>query len=215
MPNNATKPRPARRARLRTSGGFKCLLCYAVCFLLPLLFEAAALKLIYPYRLASTAPAIAANIAEAFPSLGGLLAPWVRRADIAAAADPQALELALNARDAQWLAFLGGLALIIWAATLLVQLVWRFTHRQPVMAARATTRAIRDYRISMLVIIALNALGAACVWFAGVRFIGGRGLWDYLAYFTVYALNILAALICFRLAAPPTLSGRGAFFRRL
>lgn len=206
---------PVRRARLRASNRVKCLLCYVICFAVPLLYQAAMLWLVYPYRLAGTAPGIAANIAAAFPFLSDGLADFIKAADIAAAKAPSALADAIAARDYEWRVFLSAWALSAWALTLLLQLLWRMTHAKPVMAARAYRRAVSDYRLTLLLIAALGAFFAAAVWFIGARFIEGRTAWDYAAYFPVYALNVLAAFLCFRLAAPPVLSGRRAFFKRL
>ena len=82
-------------------------------------------------------------------------------------------------------------------------------------ADEAARRAVVHYRISMLVILLVNALAAAVVWLLGVQFISGRGLWDYVTYVAPYGLNVIAAFCCFRLAAPPAISGKKAFFKRL
>ena len=78
-----------------------------------------------------------------------------------------------------------------------------------------TTRAIRSYRLTMLVIAALNAAMAALVWFWGVRLIPGRTLWDYVVSFGIFALLPLSAAAVSRLAASPAISGRHAFFKRI
>ena len=65
------------------------------------------------------------------------------------------------------------------------------------------------------VIWAVNLAGAAALWLLGVQFVQGRTGWDYAIYFSPFLLNALAAVGCFRLAAPPVLSGKGAFFKRL
>ena len=57
--------------------------------------------------------------------------------------------------------------------------------------------------------------GAAALWLLGVQFVQGRTGWDYVIYFCPFLLNGLVAIVCFRLAAPPVLSGKGAFFKRL
>lgn len=75
--------------------------------------------------------------------------------------------------------------------------------------------AIRTYRLTLLWLCAVNAAFAAVVWLAGVRWIPGRTGWDLAAYFGCYALNVLAAAAVSRLAAPPAISGRHAFFKRL
>ncbi len=210
-----TAAKPLRRARLRASNRTKCLFCYLICFSVPLLYQVAALWFVYPFWLAGTAPGIADNLSAAFPWLSGLLSELAASADIGAAHTPDALSAALEARDMQWRLFLCGVAAAAWLITLIAQLAWRAVHAKPYMAARAFRSAVRGYRFSMLIILLVNALFAAGVWFIGARFIAGRTIWDYLTYFPVYALNIVAAFICFRLAAPPVLSGKGAFFKRL
>ena len=62
---------------------------------------------------------------------------------------------------------------------------------------------------------AVNLAGGAALWLLGVQFVQGRTGWDYVIYFCPFLLNSLAAIVCFRLAAPPVLSGKGAFFKRL
>ena len=62
---------------------------------------------------------------------------------------------------------------------------------------------------------AVNLAGGAALWLLGVQFVQGRTGWDYVIYFCPFLLNGLAAIVCFRLAAPPVLSGKGAFFKRL
>ena len=204
-----------RRVRVRFSNRFKCLLCYVACFALPLLYQAAGLWLVYPYRLASTAPSLARTLLDALPMLEGALGEVARRSELAGTLGPQALLQTLAYRDLVWRVALGGWFALAWLTTLLWQLGWRAAHAKPVMAARATQRAVASYRVNLLLILALNAGFAAVVWLVGVQFIQGRTAWDYLTYFVAYALNVLAALCCFRLAAPPVLSGRRAFFKRL
>ena len=99
--------------------------------------------------------------------------------------------------------------------TLLLQLIWRWSHTRGLQGAKAVNRAVAHYRLSMLVILLINAALAVAVWLLGVQFIAGRGLWDYLTYFGAYGLNVIAAIVCFRLAAPPAISGKKAFFKRL
>ena len=96
-----------------------------------------------------------------------------------------------------------------------MQLLWRAGQRSAIQPARATRRAIRTYRLTLLCLCAVNAAFAAVVWLAGVRWIPGRTGWDLAAYFGCYALNVLAAAAVSRLAAPPAISGRHAFFKRL
>ncbi len=54
----------ARRIRIRRTNRLKCLVCYLVCFALPVLWQFIGLWLIYPYKLAATAPNAAAALAR-------------------------------------------------------------------------------------------------------------------------------------------------------
>lgn len=204
-----------RRMRIRYTNRFKCLLCYLVSFSLPLLWQLAANFLVYPYKLAGTAPDVAGQLASAFPFLRAPLGAAASSAAIPAVATAASLSTALAAREESWLRFLAGCALLAWLLTLLVQLLWRFLHRSPLLAARACRAAVRAYRLTMLCVLILNAAIAGAVWYFGVRHVAGRTLWDFAAAFGVYALNVLAAFCVSRLAAPATLSGKHAFFKRL
>lgn len=205
----------ARRSRVRYSNRIKCLLCYLICFSLPLLWQAAALVLIYPYKLAGTAPNIAANLMQAFPFLAPFLTSAAQAAVSPVDGTSAALLQALSFRENAWLWSVGASLFSAWAITLVLQLIWRCTHARVVLAARAAASAIHAYRLAQTVIWLVNALFACALWFLGVRFIAGKTLWDYLAYFLAYALTPLAAFVCFRLAAPPALSGKHGFFKRL
>ena len=85
------------------------------------------------------------------------------------------------------------------------------------LAASASEALLRrpDYRLTQTVIWAVNLASGAALWPLGVQFVQGRTGWDYVIYFCPFLLNGLAAIVCFRLAAPPVLSGKGAFFKRL
>lgn len=203
---------------IRYSNRCKCLLCYLLAFALPLLWLAAAVWFLYPYRLAGTAPNVAANLLALCPGLEGLLPALGQTAQACATPDglsPEALRLALAARDQVWLLFVAGCALFAWGMTLLLQLIWRARFSSAVCAASQTAKAIRSYRLRMLLLALVNGLTAALVWLAGVRFIAGRGLWDIATYFFPYLLHLLAAWMVFRLAAPAAISGRHGFFKRL
>ena len=203
---------------IRYSNRCKCLLCYLLAFALPLLWLAAAVWFLYPYHLAGTAPNVAANLLSLFPWLEKLLPSLAQTARACAAPDglsPQALRVALAERERVWLWFVAGCALLAWGLTLLVQLIWRARFSSAVGAASRTDRAIRSYRLRMVLLAVINSLIAALVWLAGVRFIEDRGLWDSLAYFLPYLLHLLAAWLVFRLAAPAAISGRHGFFKRL
>lgn len=200
-----------RPLAIRSGSRLARLLCYAIAFSLPLVWQYAALTLIYPRKLAFTAPDAAAQLANAFPFLNDLLSPVCART--AEGALPLAQVLAN--REEAWLSGLALCALTAWALTLLLQLVWRFCHRKPLFSARLTNRAIRSYRLTMLIILLLNAAMAAGIWFFGVRLIQGRTFWDYLVSFGVFALLPLSAVAVSRLAASPVISGRHAFFKRI
>ena len=80
---------------------------------------------------------------------------------------------------------------------------------------RLCRRAKATYRLNLLVILLINAAVALLLYLSGVQHIPGRTVWDWLVYFPAFGLNVLAAMICFRLAAPPAISGKHAFFKRL
>jgi len=193
------------------SNHIACLLCYLIAFAIPALWEYAAIRLIYPWKLASTAPDVAAHLLNAFPALG----QWISPVAATAAGGAFSLREILAAREAVWLTALWTSAAAAWLVTLLIQLAWRVTHRQPVFSARQTARAIRSYRLTMAFLWLLNAGIAAGIWWFGVQHITGRTLWDYLVSFGIYLLNPLAAMLVSRLAASPAISGKHAFFKRL
>ena len=212
-----TPTKKKKRTRMRYSNRFKVLLCYLVSFALPPLWQLGSLLLIYPYQLKNSAPLIAENLSGVFPFLKNMLEPYVQRA-----AEPAGGQFSAEmwnqvqqSREKQWMLFL----LVLFAAgfvlTLLLQLIWRWSHTRGLQGAKAVNRAVAHYRLSMLVILLINAALAVAVWLLGVQFIAGRGLWDYLTYFGAYGLNVIAAIVCFRLAAPPAISGKKAFFKRL
>ena len=206
---------PAKRVRVRYSNHGKVLLCYLFCFAAPPLWLLCGLWLVYPYRLVGSAPLVCQNLLSAFPFLDATLSPLA-----ALSADPTdhaagAWAEALLHRDRQWMVFLLAVFALAWLITLIWQLVWRGASARPVNASKNVFRAIRRYRLTMLALWLVNLAAAALVWLLGARFIQGRTLWDYLVYFVPYALNGVAALFCCRLAAPPSLSGKRAFFKRL
>ena len=204
-----------KRLRLRTSGGIKPLLCYLLCFALPVLWQYAGLWLVYPFKLANTAPAIADTLLRLLPLRPAALEATAMEAALPTVSDPSLWTAALAARDEHWRLFVAVCFLIAWAATLLIQLWWRIRHSKAINAAKLSRRAKRSYRFNLLLIALLNAAVAALVYLSGVQHIPGRMVWDYLVYFPAYGLNVLAAMICFRLAAPPAISGKHAFFKRL
>lgn len=206
--DNRMRKRPLR---MHGSSHLACLVCYLIAFSLPLLWQYAAIRLIYPWKLAATAPDVTSHLLAAFPFLDRWLSPMA----VLTGGQPFSLREMLAAREQAWLTALGLSAAAAWGLTLLIQLAWRFTHRNPVFSARRTARAIRSYRFTMVILWALNAAIAAGVWLFGVQFITGRTLWDYLVSFGIYLLNPLAAAFVSRLAASPAISGKHAFFKRL
>lgn len=200
-----------RPLRMRSSSHPACLLCYLLAFSLPLVWEYTALELIYPWKLAATAPDVTAHLLAAFPFLDRWISPTVTLTG----GQPFSLRDLLAVREQVWLTFLGSSAVAAWSITLLIQLLWRFMHRKPFFSARHTARAIRSYRLTMIFLWLMNAAVAAAVWVFGVQFITGRTLWDYLVCFGIYLLNPLAAAFVSRLAASPAISGKHAFFHRL
>ncbi len=205
----AALARSLKNLRLRKGNVIACLLCYAAAFAVPVLWQYVALVLIYPWKLAATAPDAAAHLLDAFP--------FLPLAELAAKTAENAAPLrdVLALREEVWLGILTACAGLCWMFTLILQLIWRFTHRKAILGARQTVRAIRSYRLTLLVIWVLNSLFAGFLWRFGVQFIPGRTLWDYAVSFGIYLLLPLAAIVVSRLAAPPAISGRHAFFKRI
>lgn len=210
MQSDASRMRK-RTLRMHSGNHAVCLICYAAAFAIPLLWEYIAIRLLYPWKLASTAPDVHAHLLNAFP----VLDKWLSPVAVPAAGNAFSLREMLAAREENWLNALVLCALAAWGLTLLVQLIWRFTNRSPLFSARKTVRAIRTYRLTMLFIWLLNAAIAAGIWFFGVQHITGRTLWDYLVSFGIYLLHPLAACFVSRFAASPAISGKHAFFKRL
>ena len=167
---------------IRYSNRCKCLLCYLLAFALPLLWLAAAVWFLYPCRLAGTAPNVAANLLSLCPGLEKLLPSLTQTAQLCAVPEGlggQAFRVALVARERVWLAFTTGCALLVWGLTLLVQLGWRVRFSSAVGAASQTGRAIRSYRLRMILLAGINGLMAALVWLAGVLLeTGGYGMFS-------------------------------------
>lgn len=212
---STTVIKPAKRLRLRTSGGLTPLLCYLISFALPVLWQYAGLWLVYPYKLANTAPAIAQTLVSLLPVSLPALEAAAQAVALPAQSDPALWSQVFSIRDEHWRLFVVVCFLAAWAVTLLIQLFWRIRHSKAISAAKLARRAKRTYRLNMILIIAVNGLIALLLYLASVQHIPGRTLWDFLVYFPAYGLNMLAAAVCFRLAAPPAISGRHAFFKRL
>lgn len=209
------KTRRNARLRLRASNRFKVLLCYLISFAVPLLWQWAGLWLLYPYKLANTAPPIADTVSALWPGLSGSLAAMAQDAALPLQGDPGRWIAVLQLRDRHWILFLAVCFAALWLLTILLQLVWRFRCRKGIHASRMADRARRSYRINMLILLVLNAAMALFIYLAGVQHIPGRTLWDWLVYFPAYGLNVLAAAAVSRLAAPSVISGKHAFFKRL
>lgn len=204
-----TGSRRARALRMRPGNFAVCLMCYLIAFGVPLLWEYAALRLLYPWKLAFTAPDVYTHLIKAFPVLDG----W-----LTLPAQPDgafSLRELLATREEAWLGVLRFSALLSWGITLLGQLLWRFSHRRPLFGARETSRAIVSCRLMLVLIWLINAAAALGVWFAGVQFITGRTLWDYVISFGIFFLNPLAAAFVSRFAASPAISGRHSYFKRI
>ena len=208
-------PKRTKRLRLRTSGGIKPLLCYLICFALPVLWQYAGLWLVYPFKLANTAPAIADTLEKLLPLRSAALEAAAMEASLPTVSDPGLWSAALSLRDEHWRLFVAVCFVAAWAVTLLIQLWWRIRHSKGLNAAKLCRRAKATYRLNLLVILLLNAAVALLLYLSGVQHIPGRTVWDWLVYFPAFGLNVLAAMICFRLAAPPAISGKHAFFKRL
>lgn len=206
-----------KRTRMRYSNRFKVLMCYLVCFAIPPLWLLGCLGFVYPYQLKNSAPAVMETLLGIFP----FLQPWLGPLTEAAAAPEGSLLTAeawnqmQQARETQWILLLLVVFGAAWLLTLLCQLVWRFGYTKALQSAKTVNRAVVHYRVMLLVILLINLAISAGLWLVGVQFINGRGIWDYVTYFVPCGLNLIAAMCCFRLAAPPAISGKKAFFKRL
>lgn len=204
---------PANAPRIRYHNRLKVLLCYVLAWGLALLVPYLALKYLYPYKLAGAAP-------DLRYALSGVALPQAARDALEASAIPagagrQALLTALNARDWVWRYAVGGVVAVAWLLSLVWQLGWRAAFMRPAEGARAALKAVRAYRWSLAGIVGLNLLGALLLYATGLQWVVGRTGWDYAVCFCGFAIIPLAAMACFRLAAPPAISGKRAFFRRL
>lgn len=205
-------PRVAARYHNRT----KVLLCYVLAWGLALLLPYVALRYVYPYKLAGTAPLLFANPAALpLPLPEAALQALQTAAGLGQGAETPALRDVLAMRDAVWRVAVAVVTALCWALSLLIQLLWRARYVRPRQGARAAMRAVTTYRLTLLAVVALNLLGALAVYLMGVRWISGRTVWDAILYFLGFAMAPLAAFVCSRLAAPPAISGHHAFFRRL
>lgn len=190
-----------RRMRIRYTNRFKCLLCYLISFSIPLAWQLWALGVLYPRKLANAAPDIALHLSAWFPAL-----PIRSKA--------ATLKETLVLRDQNWLTAMALCAACAWIITLLIQLCWRTTHRSPIRITRGTARAIRAYRLMMLVQWMLCAAFCMLLWHFGLKHVPGRTVWDWVVTMGMYPLLPLCAMCVSRLAAPSVLSGKHAFFKR-
>lgn len=210
-----TAPRAPRRIRIRYSNKMKVFLCYVLTWSLALGIPMAGLVWVYPYKLIGTAPGIAENLITALPFLAEPLRQSVEAAKLADVMGAQAVGETLELRDLQWRAFVAATSAACWLVSLCMQLLWRGRYRHPLGVSRAARRAIRSYRLTLLMVLLWNALGGGLLYLLGIRFIGGRTAWDWAVYMNGFGLNVAAAFVCFRLAAPPAISGKHSFFKRL
>lgn len=212
----APKARQAgKRVRVKYSNKTKVMICYLLCWALALSLPLAALVWVYPYTLVGTAPKLAENLGSVVPAVKQWLGETLAATAPMGGASSTAMAQATAERDLQWRIFLAGCFAAAWLISLAAQLVWRSLYRHPFQAARTGRRAVHTYRVTLLVIAGVNAAGALLVYFLGMRFISGKTHWDWLLYMDGFALNLAAAWICFRWAAPPAISGKHAFFKRL
>ncbi len=204
-----------RRVRVKYSNKTKVLLCYFLCWALALLIPFSGLLLIYPYKLVGTAPAVADNLFTALPALQVWLGDVLPSTAVTPGMSSTALAAMLATRDLQWQVIVAATVAVCWVLSLMAQLTWRGMYRHPLQTAKSTRRAIHGFHVALLAVLLMNALGAALLFFLGVRFISGKTVWDWLVYGNGFVLNVLAAWVCFRWAAPPAISGKHGFFKRL
>jgi len=202
---------PSVTLRVKYHNRTKVLLCYVLAWGLALLLPLLALVYLYPYKLAGSAPELGASLL----ALNVPLPQALRSALDSTGGGQAALGAAIAARDLVWRYAVGAAVALTWVLALLSQLLWRAGYMRPKSGARAVLGAIRTYRLMLLAIVAICLAGALALYLVGVRWISGRTVWDYLVYFGGFALIPLAAWVSFRFAAPPALSGKKAFFKRL
>ena len=230
MSNARQKPNPPRRAGARQKSMIhihyhnrtKVLLIYLVCWGVAALVPLAGLWWLYPNKLAGSAPLLSQNLMEwmrQFPQLPFLPFSDTLRGALdtvlaGAAVQGDALEQYLAARDLIWQSVASLLGILAWALTLLFQLIWRVFSGRSALTQKKAKRAVHRYHLYMLFLWLLNGLFVAALHLVGMGAIRNFGVWDLLVYTNGYLLNLLAAILCFRNAAPSSISGRQAFFRR-
>lgn len=197
----------------------KVLLIYLVCWGLALLVPLAGLWWFYPNKLAGSAPLLSQNLMELMRQIPRLpfsdtLHSALDTVLAGAAVQGVALEKYLAARDLIWQSVATLLYILAWTLTWLGQLVWRAFSGRSALTQKKVRRAVNRYHISMAGLWVMNGLFAAALYLVGMRGIQDFGVWDLLLYLNGYLLNLLAAIFCFRFAAPSSISGKRAFFRR-
>jgi len=215
LPKSASARGRRRHSRVRYSNRVKVLLLYLLAWSLAMLIPLAGLVWVYPYTLAATGPALAEHAAAALPFAKGWLEEAIRETAVTEGMSVASMTGALAARDLQWRVFLAGCQQVCWLVSLCLQVIWRGMYRHSLGVASVARRALRTYRITLFVVLLVNGMGALLVYFLGMRFIGGKTLWDWLISMNGFGLNLAAAWLCFRLGAPPAISGKRAFFKRL
>jgi len=214
-PGDAPAPGRPKRIRVRYGNRARVLLLYLLTWSLAMMVPLAGLVWVYPYTLVGASPPLAEHVAAIAPFAKSWLEGIIREATVTEGMSAASIAGALAARDLQWRVFLAGCHLVCWFASLCIQLGWRSLYRRPLGVASAARRALRTYRITLFIVLLINGLGALLVHFLGLRFIGGKNIWDWLISMNGFGLNLAAAWLCFRLGAPPAISGKRAFFRRL
>ena len=204
-------PEPRVRYHNRT----KVLLVYLLAWGLAIAVPVAALLWLYPYKLAGSAPEMVQALTGIAVALPDAARETLSQAAQQTGAGGEALRAMLTARDVVWRYTVGTVVGAAWLLSLIWQLLWRARFSHPRHGARSVQRAVAAYRLSMLVVLGICALGALAVYLLGLRLVAGRTEWDYLIYFCGFVTVPLAAMACFRLAAPPAISGRRAYFKRL
>ena len=137
-----------KRLRLRTSGGIKPLLCYLICFALPVLWQYAGLWFVYPYKLTNTAPAIADTLLRLLPLHPAALETAAAKAALPAGNNPDLWSAALTLRDEHWRLFVAVCFVFAWAVTLLIQLWWRIRHSKGINAQFLSSYLSTSARLS-------------------------------------------------------------------
>lgn len=211
-----------QKVHIRYHNRTKVLLIYLVCWGVAVLVPLAGLWWLYPNKLAGSAPLLSQTLMEWMRRIPRIpFLPFIDTLRAAldtvlagASVQGAALEKYLAARDLIWQSVATFLNLLACGLTLLLQLFWRGFSGRSAMTQRKVMRAVHCYHLCMLVLWLLNGLFVAALYLVGMGSIQDFSVWDLLLYTNGYLLNLVAAVICFRNAAPSSISGRQAFFRR-